>query len=760
MMSKTKNWFIGLFTIGVFCLSAPVQTLAVVEGDYNGDGEAEMTVYNPEDSNWYALSSDLVTTPLSGDIQGTGNELPVRGDFDGDGTNDLAVYNPEDATWSIRRIDAGANTFIIDNFAWGGGASEAQAADYDGDGVTDICVFNPDDGFWHALSLVTGQRLFSSQWGWSGVCPVPGDYNGDGRVDIGFYDDTTGKWYLRQPNFYLFSPFQHGWSSATTVVADFDGDGADDMGIYNESTGKWYIKDAQKNIILWGINWGGPNLIPVPGDYNNDGAADLALYHRITGTWWIREVNGNVLVNGMAHGYNGAVPVSGDYNNDGINDLAVYDPAASKWYIKQINGTPIGPGAGFTWGGPTLFPVSGDYNNDGTHDLAVYDVNTGNWYILNPNGGVIANGVNWGFPGVTPVSGDFDADGASDLALFNSANGKWYVLSLTQGVILNELQAGKSGDRPVPGDYNNDGLTDVATFTKGTWAAYTPGKTIGFGIAWGGFQNGVPVRGDYNGDGTEDLCVYDPINSLWYIRSVAGAQYAYALQWGGGSDFVPVPGNFIETGDGASDLALYESTGDGDNNWYVRTVNGGADPVIWAQAWGIDDWIAVGAKPREEWDGVLPIPGRAPVYLPYDKDWVLEADLVNLHIGGWHDKWFQEGWESLQLFPDTLGRMAIRLANRKINFYPPSIGALSTTSPPDHWARTAVGYNTYKGNHKMRLEYNMTSATKGTLSFYWDDIHTGEFPFYILTMPGPVRNIWVSGISSGELRYRVAPIVK
>jgi len=271
--------------------------------------------------------------PLTGERSGvTANfdSLVVRGgqgDYDGDGRANIGVFRPSSGVWYINALNDGAAFTLT---AFGQSGDVPVPADYDGDGRTDQAVFRPSNGVWYYLNSASG-TFGTVGFGKSGDIPVPADFDGDGRADVSVFRPSSGVWYRLSSGTSAFSAFQFGTDGDIPVPADFDGDGRADVSVFRPSSGVWYRFDSRTNSFS-SVQFGIRGDVPVAADYDGDGSADIAVWRPATGVWH-RLSSATGAYSAAQFGMAGDKPVYGDYDNDGLADIAVYRPDGGNWYL-------------------------------------------------------------------------------------------------------------------------------------------------------------------------------------------------------------------------------------------------------------------------------------------------------------------------------------------------------------------------------------------------------------------------------------------
>lgn len=277
--------------------------------------------------------------PPANDTPGSGRKLSAKvlsgpedlvrfTNFDGDGESDLTLFEPSSGDWSVLRSSNGAT--LRSN--WGYAVTVPVLGEYDGDGQADVAVFEPATGNWYIRESASGM-LRIQNWGYHATVPVPADYDGDAITDIAVYDPAHGSWFILRSSDGQLGFAKWGYSATLPVAADYDGDGQADIAVYEPSSGNWYIRESA-TASLRVRNWGYAAAMPVPGYYDNDAKADVAVFERSSGKWFIR--NSATGTMRLEHwGWSATEPVPDDYDGDHLTDLAVYHPASGDWYVQQ-----------------------------------------------------------------------------------------------------------------------------------------------------------------------------------------------------------------------------------------------------------------------------------------------------------------------------------------------------------------------------------------------------------------------------------------
>ncbi len=191
-------------------LSSPVTSgfpSAMAVGDFNGDGKLDVAFTLKTATNNLAVllgTGSGTFTPAASSLVSLGNTpvALVAGDFNGDGKLDLAAANFGDSSLSVL-LGNGNGTFASSAVALGGEPNWVTMGDFNGDGKPDLAVtlFNlpgvvllagNGDGGFTALPATgitpspTGGDEFPTQM-------ASADFDGDGTADIVTADQDDGR---------------------------------------------------------------------------------------------------------------------------------------------------------------------------------------------------------------------------------------------------------------------------------------------------------------------------------------------------------------------------------------------------------------------------------------------------------------------------------------------------------------------------------------------------------------------------------------
>lgn len=266
------------------------------QGDYDGDGQADPTLWNAAQGRWEIVRSS--DQQAQHEYWGTAGDVTLLGDYDGDGKTDLAVFRPglsQGGTWYVKHSSDGS--FLVK--AWGLATDVPVPGDYDGDGKTDIAVWRGSNGTWYVVRSSDGV-VEANTWGLSNApyndLAVPADYDGDGQTDLAVFRRATGTWLIRRSSDGRFRVQSWGVGTDVPVASDYDGDGKADLAVWRPSDGNWMILNSATNtsrVTAWGAAYAPYRDQSAPADYDGDGKTDIAVWRESEGRWYVLQSSDN-----------------------------------------------------------------------------------------------------------------------------------------------------------------------------------------------------------------------------------------------------------------------------------------------------------------------------------------------------------------------------------------------------------------------------------------------------------------------------------
>jgi len=338
---------------------------ALVTGDFNGDGRTDLAVANSGAVN----SGDNDVSILLGNGDGTfQNQVTyavgsypvalVTGDFNGDGRTDLAVANSGSNDVSIL-LGNGNGTFKNPvTYAVGSYPVALVTDDFTGDGHVDLAVA----GGGVSVLLGNGDGTFQPQVTYAvGLDPdaiVAGDFTGDGRTDLAVANEYNTVDDLGNVSVLLgngdgtftaagqFATTPH----ATPLVADVNGDGTEDVLVINGAGDIFYRQSVPGQPGTFEppvtVNPGNPSrdIAWVPNTDQGPVLASVDAHDNKISLYAYRD-GGFVLVSQWNTGFLPAQIITADLNGDGLTDLVVRnagDVTLSVFFDTEFVG-PINP---------------------------------------------------------------------------------------------------------------------------------------------------------------------------------------------------------------------------------------------------------------------------------------------------------------------------------------------------------------------------------------------------------------------------------
>lgn len=532
-------------------------------GDWNGDGTDTPGFYDPA-TNTFRLSN--ATGGFTVDVQfaathWNGGRLPATmrplvGDWDGDGDANVGLYNPATNHFWLNRLDGSwARTrpeglilfrprlpYLLPQ-SW-----LPLAGDWNGDGTDTIGLYDPaartfylnnrTDG--STTTVVTLRPAFSER-GWR---PITGDWNGDGRDTYGLFNPTFATGGYAKPG-RAYGPTTATWRYVANPREQFYARIISGMQrlpngntLINEGTEGRFFEVTPAGKIVW--EYINPVTGPNPANVLYQGQRpQLAAGIGIPGTYQ----------NLVFRAYRYAADYPGLAGRDltpgnpieryaeGADTIGRFAPPTN---VAQLSNRNNGLNADvarvpLALSGAGWQALAGDWNGrDGAgvkrDSTGGYNRTTRQFRLFPDNSAAAA--ITFSAPPTTPAdavafAGDFDGDGIDTVSLFVPSLGLWHINNSATGWSPQSFSTGAvpATFRPLAGDWDGDGRDGIAFYDPLGKRLYLNDRTDGdiagvrtVDFTWAG-TNWLAVAGDWDGDGRSSIGLVDPVSSTWRLSN-------------------------------------------------------------------------------------------------------------------------------------------------------------------------------------------------------------------------------------------------
>ncbi len=565
-----------------------------LQGDVDGDGKSDLVLID--------VSSGILSTrtklgsPGNTFRDGPSWQGPARtnrwqahlGDANGDGRADLVLYEMNNSAWSIRVAYSKPDASMGELRYWQADGDFSGLmplfGDFNGDGREDVFAYSKDGRNVYVRGAFASEDGYASLYAWESALQGVdwtiqiGEFNADNRTDLLMHKWRENTLQIRVATtktdgtlggFYVWSLTESQLDASWNVyVADLNGDHHSDIVLAKRSGTRWDAKlayaESEIGAFTRVVNWTESESFQGSkfgvADFNSDDNADLLVQDNDVDGWRIQVAF--------------ALPWQ-----TLIHSRATTLPSASQ------------TDAGVVW--KSFF---GDVNGDGRVDVVrqsndVNGMRANVWF--GQADGVFTSHSSWTIPGRfqgwMPKLEDVDGDGRDDWYLDSFYQGRWNIKAVlaregsvfSQGVLswssTGNAYTDYSNWTVAPADFNGDGKVDAGAhfMNHSTFQIHTaladPKVLFGETVAWhmdGRFDGFQASLVDVNGDGMADVVLWD-LNGIIYVALSNGA--------GGFTPQLPIaepiPGSasdgrrwFIDfadfNGDGKSDYVAHSTNPD------------------------------------------------------------------------------------------------------------------------------------------------------------------------------------------------------
>ena len=530
----------------------------------------------------FSVSNDAKFTSIAV----TAAQAVVTGDFDGDGRADVVVSG---SGGSATLLGIGAGYFrVAANFPGNTSARSMAVGDFNGDHRLDVVAVG-GAGSDVLILIGNGDGTFHGAPNVPAVAPpsaiTAADFDGDGKLDfvvsLGGWNKVSLMLGNGDGTFRATGDFSTGFNALSVVAGDLNGDGKPDLVVANyldNSAGVLLGNGSGSFQAMTSFSTGNHPTEVLLGDVNADGIVDIVATLGASKSVSVLLGKGDgTFQSATAFAVASGLPFAsalGDFNGDGKIDIATADPpettgsSSVNLFWGNGDGT-FQTAVSVSVEGSPISIASADFDGDGKLDLVTANKDSNDVDVLLQGGG---GALKWAghfpaAPGLDAVTvGDVNGDGKPDLvASLDSGIG---VLLANGNATFQVMVTYPTLDRPnmaVLVDLNGDGKLDVAT------ASANLGVLLGKGD--GTFQAAtyalVPSQpfaltfGDVNGDGKPDLVVAESPGILAVLLGKGDGTFQAPTSLTVGN-FAYGFGNVIArdlNGDGRLDLAAVVGAG-------------------------------------------------------------------------------------------------------------------------------------------------------------------------------------------------------